>query len=193
MFKKKKKDQFWCLEWFPRRIFLNSFNVHINHNYAENRIRRNVSWEPGSGRELSARAGLGKWADLPPSLIAGGLTGNVEPLFACQLEHLPLRCVWLKRLICKALLTKMQTLPEIIWFGRCLCLAEKNLGRYHRAVWCLIFRIWSLTFWGSEAIPLKLVFISLWRLKAYLLGLASYCFALLLPPNCCQSGICLSK
>ena len=56
---------------------------------------------------------LGKWADLPISLIACGVTGNVKPLFVCLPEHLTLRCVWLTRLICKDLLTEKQALPRL--------------------------------------------------------------------------------
>lgn len=51
--------------------------------------------------ELGTRA-----ADLRVPLIACGVTGNGPPLFGCRPEHLALSCVWLKRLTCKAPLTK---------------------------------------------------------------------------------------
>lgn len=56
---------------------------------------------------------LGEWADLPVSLLARGVTGNVDPLFVCLSEHLTLRCVWLTGLTCKDLLTKTQPLLRL--------------------------------------------------------------------------------
>ena len=46
------------------------------------------AWERGNGKVLSADAELGKWSELLMSLIACGVTGNVEPLFVCQPEQL---------------------------------------------------------------------------------------------------------
>ena len=78
------------------------------------------AWERGNGKVLSADAELGKWSELLMSLIACGVTGNVEPLFVCQPEHLTPGCAWLKRLICQALLKTQSLLRLYDLEGACV-------------------------------------------------------------------------
>ena len=54
------------------------------------------------------------------SLIARGVTGNMEPLVVCQPEHLTPGCAWLKRLICKALLKTQALLRLYDLEGACV-------------------------------------------------------------------------
>ena len=70
--------------------------------------------------EMTKCCQLGKWAQLLMSLIACGVTGNVEPLFVCLPEHLTPGCVWLKRLICKALLKTQALLRLYDLEGACV-------------------------------------------------------------------------
>ena len=106
-----KKNQLWCLEWSPRRTFLNSFICsHKPQWFIEENQKKP---ELGAMRwELSADAQAGAMGRLACGIgIACGVAG--ELLFACQLDHPTVRCVWLKREICRDYM--IQEVPMCSW------------------------------------------------------------------------------
>lgn len=163
-------------------MFLNSCMCSCRLQLSVGLIQKEKqAWERGgNGKVLSADAELGKWSELLMSLIACGVTGNVEPLFVCS-----------------------QALNSRILPG----FEEVNMSgslKNTRLCWdCMTWKVpvfsWVLTGttcdvppsdWRSDVLvirsmPLQLVFSSLWRLEMYLVGLAVYCFTLLFL-SCCK-------